>query len=66
MATPPAPPDLSACETCRRAVPPATHPDFANWTVVKNDTGRVSGMRCPQCQARLGASPQDAEAGTGG
>ncbi len=65
MATPPAPPDLSTCDTCRRPVPPATHPDFANWSAVKNDKGRASGMRCPQCQARVGEAPQDAEAGAG-
>ena len=52
MATPPVPPDLSTCDTCRRPVPPTTNPDFANWTVVKNDQGRVSGMGCPQCRER--------------
>ena len=66
MSTPPPPPDLSTCDTCRRPVPPTTNPDFANWTVAKNDSGRVSGMRCPQCQARVGAAPGGADAGAGG
>lgn len=50
MAT--APPDLSTCERCRRPVPPTTSPEFAQWTVVKADNGRVRGMRCPNCQAQ--------------
>jgi hypothetical protein len=37
-------------------VPPTTHPEFAKWSVVKSEeTGRVTGMRCPQCQARAEA-----------
>jgi hypothetical protein len=45
-----APPDLSACDRCGRSTPPSTNPDFASWEVVKDDAGRVSGMRCPACQ----------------
>ena len=45
-----APADLSRCDTCGRPVPPSNRPEFAEWTVVKAD-GRVSGMRCPSCQA---------------
>ena len=48
MSTPP--PDLSTCDRCRRPVPPTTNPEFAAWTVVK-EGGRVTGMRCPACQA---------------
>ncbi len=52
-----APPDLSTCDQCRRPTPPSTNPDFANWEVVRNDAGKVSGMRCPTCQAaRAGES----------
>lgn len=54
---PTAPPDLSTCDRCRRPVPPTTSPDFAGWTVVKEDTGKVTGMRCPTCQAEAGAKP---------
>lgn len=46
-----APPDLSKCERCGRPLPPSNHPDFSRWTTAKNDTGRVSGMRCPGCQS---------------
>ena len=64
MATPPAPPDLSTCDTCRRPVPPTTHPDFANWSVTKSEeTGRVTGMRCPQCQAKTGVGDPGASGG---
>ena len=60
------PPDLSTCDTCRRPVPPTTHPEFAKWSVAKDEeTGRVTGMRCPQCQARVEAAPGGAEAGGG-
>lgn len=49
----PAPPaDLSQCDTCKRPVPPSNHPQFAKWRTVKGETGRVSGMRCPDCQAK--------------
>lgn len=51
----PAPPDLSRCERCGRPLPPATHPDFGRWTTAKDDAGKVSGMRCPSCQAELEA-----------
>lgn len=63
MATPPVPPDLSTCDVCGRPVPPANHPEFANWTVTKTDSGRVGGMRCPQCQERVGTAVEDAPAG---
>jgi hypothetical protein len=43
--------DLSSCDRCGRPVPPSNRPEFAEWQVVKNDAGRVAGMRCPQCQA---------------
>ena len=46
-----APPDLSRCERCGRSLPPATHPSFSQWTTAKDDAGKVSGMRCPSCQA---------------
>lgn len=42
--------DLSRCDTCGRPVPPSNRPEFASWTVVKDD-GRVTGMRCPACVA---------------
>ncbi len=42
--------DLSACDSCRRPTPPSNHNEFAGWTVVKDDSGKVSGMRCPRCQ----------------
>lgn len=45
-----APADLSRCDSCGRPVPPSNRPEFAAWTVVKDD-GRVSGMRCPSCAA---------------
>lgn len=32
-------------------MPPSNHPEFAEWLVVKDDSGKVSGMRCPRCQA---------------
>lgn len=50
MAAPPA--DLSICDQCKRPVPPSNHPQFARWKVVKNDAGRVAGMRCPDCMAK--------------
>jgi DNA-directed RNA polymerase subunit RPC12/RpoP len=44
--------DLSSCDRCGRAVPPSNNPEFASWTVVKDEeTKRVAGMRCPACQA---------------
>ena len=46
-----APPDLSTCERCGRAVPPSNHPQFASWTTTKDESGRVRGMLCPRCQA---------------
>ncbi len=46
-----APPDLSTCKVCGRAVPPITNPDFAKWEVAKTDAGKVAGMLCPACQA---------------
>ena len=55
MAVPPA--DLSVCDTCKRPVPPSNHPQFAKWRTVKGETGRVSGMRCPEC---LVAKPAEA------
>ena len=45
-----APPDLSTCQQCGRAVPPANNPEFAKWEVAKNEDGKVSGMLCPACQ----------------
>lgn len=46
------PADLSTCDRCGRPVPPSNHPEFASWQVVKDEeTRRVSGMRCPACQA---------------
>ena len=45
------PPDLSRCANCGRPVPPSTRPQFADWEVVKDENGRVSGMLCPECQA---------------
>lgn len=51
----PAPPaDLSTCDTCRRPTPPSNRPEFAEWEVIKNDEGRITGMRCPACQAAQG------------
>ena len=47
------PADLSTCDRCGRPVPPSNRPEFADWEVVKDDTRRVSGMRCPQCQAAV-------------
>jgi hypothetical protein len=52
-----APPDLSTCERCHRPVPPTTSPEFAHWTVVKAENGRVRGMRCPNCQAETASKP---------
>jgi len=49
------PPDLSRCAGCGRPVPASNHPDFANWTIAKDDAKKVSGMRCPSCQAAQGA-----------
>lgn len=46
-----APADLSRCDSCGRPVPPSNRPEFAAWTVVKDDDGRASGMRCPSCAA---------------
>ncbi len=48
MDTPP--PDLSTCQRCGRAVPPANHPSFAEWEVAKDEDGKVTGMLCPACQ----------------
>jgi len=42
--------DLSVCDRCRRPAPPSTDPGFADWEVVKDEDGKVSGMRCPACQ----------------
>ena len=43
--------DLSTCVRCRAPLPPSNHPQFAEWQVVKDDAGKVVGMRCPRCQA---------------
>ena len=43
--------DLSTCDRCGRPVPPSNRPEFPDWQVVKNEDGRVAGMRCPSCQA---------------
>jgi|GEM_PF-4556667 len=43
--------DLSRCERCGRPLPPSTDPDFSQWTIAKDDAGKVCGMRCPSCQA---------------
>jgi hypothetical protein len=32
-------------------MPPSNRPEFAEWQVVKDDSGAVLGMRCPACQA---------------
>lgn len=56
-----APADLSRCDTCARPVPPSNRPEFAEWTVVKEDR-RVTGMRCPGCQQAAG----DEDAATAG
>ena len=50
-----APADLSTCERCRRPTPPSNRPEFAHWQVVKDETGKVIGMRCPNCQAEVEA-----------
>jgi len=47
-----APPDLSTCQDCGRAVPPSNHPEFPNWLVTKDERGRVKGMLCPACQEK--------------
>jgi hypothetical protein len=46
-----APPDLSTCQKCGRAVPPANNPEFPKWETAKNEDGKVTGMLCPACQA---------------
>jgi len=51
----PAPPDLSTCQDCGRAVPPSNHPEFAEWLVTKDERGRVKGMLCPACQEKAAA-----------
>jgi hypothetical protein len=51
------PADLSRCDRCGRPVPPSNKPEFAEWQVVKDDAGHVSGMRCPACQAAAGSQP---------
>jgi DNA-directed RNA polymerase subunit RPC12/RpoP len=43
--------DLSVCDRCGRPMPPSNKPEFAEWQVVKDETGAVSGMRCPRCKA---------------
>lgn len=43
--------DLSRCDRCGRPMPPSNRPEFAEWEVVKDDAGKVLGMRCPRCQA---------------
>ena len=48
-----APADLSTCDRCGRPVPPSNRLEFADWQVVKDDTRRVLGMRCPGCQAAV-------------
>lgn len=55
------PADLSRCDRCARQVPPSNRPEFAEWEVVKDDNGRVSGMRCPSCQAAAAAGGGDGE-----
>ncbi len=52
------PPDLSRCSRCGRPVPPSNRPQFADWKVVKDDGGRVSGMLCPECQSAEAESAQ--------
>lgn len=42
--------DLSTCDSCRRPTPPSNNAEFASWTVVKDEAGKVTGMRCPSCQ----------------
>jgi uncharacterized C2H2 Zn-finger protein len=32
-------------------MPPSNRPEFAEWEVVKDDAGKVLGMRCPRCRA---------------
>lgn len=59
MAAPPA--DLSRCATCGRPVPPSNRPEFADWIVVKDEDNRVSGMRCPACQAAAASGADAAE-----
>lgn len=60
---PTAPPDLSACQDCGRAVPPSNHPDFANWLVTKDERGRVKGMLCPTCQAKEAGGEESSATG---
>lgn len=50
------PADLSTCDRCGRPVPPSNRAEFAEWQVVKDDAGKVSGMRCPACQAAAASS----------
>ena len=54
------PPDLSRCLRCGRPVPPSNRPQFADWKVVKDDDGRVSGMLCPECQSAEAGPAQSA------
>lgn len=58
----PAPADLSRCDRCGRPLPPSNHTEFDAWVVIKDADGRVSGMRCPSCQAA--DEPQDLKAGS--
>ena len=51
-----APPDLSTCKECGRAVPPSNHPEFASWEVAKDESGKVAGMLCPACQEKAAAA----------
>jgi hypothetical protein len=59
-----APPDLSTCQSCGRAVPPANNPEFARWEVTKNEAGKVSGMLCPNCQAAAGSQQDETTQGS--
>lgn len=42
-------------------MPPSNRPEFADWTVVKDEDNRVSGMRCPACQAAAASGADAAE-----
>lgn len=53
-------PDLSTCDRCGRPVPPSNRPEFADWTLVRDESGRPAGMRCPQCQAAEGGGDDEA------
>lgn len=61
MAT--APPDLSACQSCGRPVPPSNNPDFAKWIVTKDERGRARGMLCPACQEKADAGEESEATG---